>query len=133
MNRAKCRLLLDSEPYGYRSSISDIAGQDIEAHGNEVKELIRHIRGWLTAASKRTTIPGGETIAKRFDQFRAELPAICSELHEQVEELTSWNTKISWRRGCNGTPCAECHRRFVVNEIGLNGAPDGRAGWGYFF
>ncbi|MBM4256814.1 MAG: hypothetical protein FJ147_13080 [Deltaproteobacteria bacterium] len=88
LQRTKCCLVLDSEPYRYRGSISDIAGQDIEVHRNEVNELIRRIRGWLTTASKRTTIPGGETIAKRFDQFCSELPAICNALHKRVEELT---------------------------------------------
>ncbi len=87
-HRAKCCLVLDSESYRYRASLSDIAGQDIEAHKNEVHELIRRIRGWLATASRRTTIPGGEAIRKRFGQFRSELSAICSELHKQAEELT---------------------------------------------
>lgn len=114
-HRAKCCLVLDSESYRYRASISDLAGQDIEAHRNDVNEMIRRIRGWLTTASRRTTVPGGATIAKRFDQFRGELPAICRELHKQVEELTfleyqdvvaawlQWNA-LRWTR-----PAARCH------------------------
>jgi hypothetical protein len=87
-HRAKNCLVLDSEPYRYRSSMSDIAGQDIHAHRNEPKELIHQIRRWLTVASRRTTIPGGDAIGARFDRFQNELPAICAKLHKTAEELT---------------------------------------------
>lgn len=87
-HQAKSCLVLDSEPYRYRSSMSDVAGQDIAAHHNDVRQLIQQVRSWLTTASKRTTIPGGEVVANRFTQFQQELPAICHELHKHVKELT---------------------------------------------
>ena len=68
--------------------MSDVAGQDIAAHHNDVRKLIQQVRSWLTTASKRTTIPGGDLIANRFAQFQQELPAICQELHKHVKELT---------------------------------------------
>jgi hypothetical protein len=39
LQRSKCCLVLDSEPYRYRGWISDIAGQDIEIHRNEAKAV----------------------------------------------------------------------------------------------
>src|SRR5688572_1615939 len=38
-HRKPC-LVLDSDPYRYRNSISDIAGQDIHAHGGEPERAI---------------------------------------------------------------------------------------------
>ena len=58
------------------------------SHEHSPRILIGQIRTWLRTASKRTTIPGGEKIWERFQQFQQELPAICHELHIQVTELT---------------------------------------------
>lgn len=87
-HRTKCYLILDSEPYRYRSSLSDIAGQDIQVHENNPLELIRQVRTWLTTVSRRTTTPGGDTIGERFQIFQTELPVICRRLHKRIEELT---------------------------------------------
>jgi hypothetical protein len=84
----KTCLVLDREPYRYQRFMSDIAGQDILSHENDPHLLIGQIRTWLRTASKRTTIPGGEKIWERFQQFQRELPAICQQLHIQVTELT---------------------------------------------
>jgi len=88
VQRAKSCLVLDREPYRYQRFISDIAGQDILTHGNNPRTLVSQVRTWLRTASKRTTIPGGEKIWERCQQFQQELPAICRQLHLQVEELT---------------------------------------------
>ena len=112
-HQAKSCLVLDSEPYRYRSSMSDVAGQDIAAHHNDVRKLIQQVRSWLTTASKRTTIPGGEAIANRFAQFQQELPAICQELHKHVKELTFIEYKdvvAAWLRQ-NTLRAAKPHRR----------------------
>ena len=37
--RKKC-LILDKEPYRYQQFISDIAGQDIQAHNNDVETIV---------------------------------------------------------------------------------------------
>lgn len=84
----KSCLVLDRELYRYQRFMSDIAGQDILSHENDPQTLIRQIRTWLRTASKRRTIPGGEKMWQRFQQFQQELPAICQQLHIQVAELT---------------------------------------------
>jgi len=50
--RKKC-LILDTQRYRYQQFISDIAGQDIQAHNNSAREVITHVRNWLRAASRR--------------------------------------------------------------------------------
>ena len=56
--RKKC-LILDTERYRYQQFISDIAGQDIQAHNNSSREVIMHVRNWLRNTSRRETIPSG--------------------------------------------------------------------------
>ena len=84
--RKKC-LILDTEPYRYQQFISDIAGQDIQAHNNSSREIIMHIRNWLRNASRRETIPGGRVIWKRYLDFRRDLPQTAREYQLTVEDL----------------------------------------------
>lgn len=69
----KC-LVLDSEPYQYQQFISDIAGQDIQAHNNASEEIVKVVRNWLRTASKRQTIPDGGIIWERYQDFMRDLP-----------------------------------------------------------
>jgi hypothetical protein len=87
--RSKTCLILDVDRYRYQKFISDIAGQDIAAHGGSADEAIRVVRDWLSAATPRTVkIPGGAAIARRYRTFREELPAACERLQLRVDELT---------------------------------------------
>ena len=49
INRQKRKscLVLDSEKYRYQKFISDIAGQDIQGHGNDPRRLTGIVRNWL--------------------------------------------------------------------------------------
>jgi hypothetical protein len=88
-HKSKTCLILDVERYRYQKFISDIAGQDIAAHGGNAEDAIKAVRNWLSAATSKTVkIPGGTAIARRYATFRAELPATCRRLHLNVEELT---------------------------------------------
>lgn len=84
--RKKC-LILDTEPYRYQQFISDIAGQDIQAHNNSSKEVIMHVRNWLRTASRRGTIPSGGIIWERYQEFMEKLPQMAREGRLIVEEL----------------------------------------------
>lgn len=82
----KC-LILDKEPYRYQQFISDIAGQDIHAHSNDVEVIIRAARNWLRTASDRQTIPGGNIIWERYQTFLTDLPQMAEEHQLDVEDL----------------------------------------------
>ena len=82
----KC-LILDTEPYRYQQFVSDISGQDIQAHNNRSREVITHVRNWLRAASRRETIPSGSIIWKRYQEFMKKLPQTAQECRLTVEEL----------------------------------------------
>ena len=84
--RKKC-LILDTQRYRYQQFISDIAGQDIQAHNNSSREVITHVRNWLRASSRRETIPGGSIIWRRYQDFRRDLPQTAREYQLTVEDL----------------------------------------------
>lgn len=71
-------LILDRVPYRYQVFCSDIAGQDIRAHHNQVSSAIIAVRDWLrTVRRDSAQMPGGRRIADRYFQFRVDLPRIC--------------------------------------------------------
>ena len=84
--RKKC-LILDTQRYRYQQFISDIAGQDIQAHNNSSREIITRVRNWLRAASRREAIPSGGIIWERYQEFMEKLPQMAREGQLIVEEL----------------------------------------------
>ena len=87
--RRKICLVFDRSPYRYQKFCSDIAGQDISAHGRNVQRVILGVRDFLRAATKpEVLIPGGPKIYKRYLRFSEQLPAFCKELGQTKENLT---------------------------------------------
>ena len=84
--RKNC-LILDKEQYRYQEFISDIAGQDIQAHNSNPEEIVTVVRNWLRTASERKTIPSGSIIWKRYQEFMGDLPQLAQEFQLEVEEL----------------------------------------------
>ena len=87
-HRSKKCLILDAEPYRYRKTISDIAGQDPDCHHNNVKEATICIRNFLASASGRKRLPGGTFIYEDYLDFQKRLPIYCEEWKLNVSELT---------------------------------------------
>jgi hypothetical protein len=85
-HKKKACLILDSERFRYQKFISDIAGQDIRAHENEPRIVIRVVRDWLRTHSKES-IPSGSVIWSRYLAFEKELPLLCKELNLKPKEL----------------------------------------------
>lgn len=86
--RKKVCLILDTKPHRYQKFLSDVAGQDIQDHGNKEKKLITIVRDWLSDASARTTVPGGAEIDRRYKCFLQDLPKICKKCKLRINELT---------------------------------------------
>lgn len=80
-NREKRTLILDTEPFRFQRIISDLAGQDINAHNMSVSELITQVRDFLFSYAKRTTIPGGPYINYRFNRFNIDIVNLCNTLN----------------------------------------------------
>ena len=86
--RRKSTLILDRERYRYQKYLSDIAGQDIKAHGNKPALLIGAVRDWLRDSDPQRHLPSNAVIVGRYKKFRRELPALCRELRLDPRELT---------------------------------------------
>jgi hypothetical protein len=84
--KQKVCLILDSEKYRYQKFISDIAGQDIQAHENDPRKVISIARNWLRGYSD-ASIPSGSVIWNRYKAFRVDLPLLCKELKLNIKEL----------------------------------------------
>lgn len=84
----KTCLILDRDEYRYQEFISDIAGQDVEAHSDDPREALRAARNWLRSASRRQTIPGAAVIWGRYERFCEDLPEVCDDVGLDHESLT---------------------------------------------
>jgi len=90
LNRQKSCLIFDRDPYRYQKFCSDLAGQDIRAHGNRVRAAIGGVRDWLSATGRRrgVIIPGGRHISERYEEFTSFLPKGCRLNGIALRELT---------------------------------------------
>ncbi|MEW6131391.1 MAG: hypothetical protein AB1757_30460 [Acidobacteriota bacterium] len=75
--RQKQLLILDTLPFRYLQTISDLRGQDIEAHHDDQQTLIQVVRNFLYTSTNNSGIPGGRYIYRKFLEFQSELPLIC--------------------------------------------------------
>lgn len=85
--RLKKFLILDRSKHRYKEFISDISGQDVEAHSKSPKLAIRRVRDWLRAESNNSKIPGGDYMYKRYQTFQKALPRLCQELKLDLKTL----------------------------------------------
>jgi hypothetical protein len=86
--REKACLILDREPYRYRTSMSDIAGHDIHSHRGQPEQAIIEVRNWLVSVSRRKRMPGGAEVVSRYRRFLHDLPRLCKKLRREPGTLT---------------------------------------------
>jgi hypothetical protein len=85
--KEKRSLVLDSVPYRYQKFCSDIAGQDIRAHGDRPVKAVGAVRAMLATALGGFRLPGPARIMERYSAFQVELPALCRETGVAIDEL----------------------------------------------
>jgi hypothetical protein len=85
---SKISLILDRERYRFQKFISDIAGQDIAAHKDEPQNAIKALRTWLASIPSAQPLPGGASVAKRYQAFQKQLPGILQKLELEPDEVT---------------------------------------------
>lgn len=76
--RQRRTLILDAEAHRYDKTLSDISGQDIEAHGNDVEQVIARVRDWLNANRVGGTppLPGAKALNDDYRAFQLIAPDI---------------------------------------------------------
>lgn len=91
----KSCLVLDSQPFRYRTFCSDIAGQEVCAHFDTPRRAIAAVRDWLSNSISRSVLrPSGSIIAKRFERFERALPKWCQRQGLIPAELTFRDQRI---------------------------------------
>ena len=74
--RKRC-LVVATERHDYQRFISDISGQDIEAHHDSETELIAQVRQFLRGDAGRRSLPGPAEIGRYYQAFKRDLPRLC--------------------------------------------------------
>jgi hypothetical protein len=87
-HRSKRCLVLDRERYRFQKFISDIAGQDIKAHGNSPENVVRTVRDWLRNAIGQVPMPGGSHLWARYQLFTTDLTEMCETAQLVPAHLT---------------------------------------------
>ncbi|MFC5371371.1 hypothetical protein ACFPIF_02325 [Brevundimonas faecalis] len=85
----KACTIFDREPFRYQRALSDIAGQDIRAHGCDPQAASRETRAWLSHhARPDDQTPGAAAIWTMRNEFEAELPELAALSMRDDGELT---------------------------------------------
>lgn len=80
-------LIIESEKFRFKQFISDLSGQDIKNHNNNLEQAIKAVRNWLTKKTK-IVIPSASYIVDEYAKFSSELPELCKESNWDPDELT---------------------------------------------
>lgn len=88
--KQKAFLVMDTEPYRYQKMISDLSGQDPASHGDSPEQVIGAIRRFFAdKVPKSILLPGEAAIIKRYQEFKAKLPAMAAAAKLTMAELNS--------------------------------------------
>jgi hypothetical protein len=89
-HRRKRALILDAERHRYDAALSDISGQDVEAHANDPNEAIRCVRNWLSEHRPHNTppLPGAAAMQADYRLFQAEAVALLEPRRLDPDNLT---------------------------------------------
>lgn len=81
-------LVMERTAYTAQKCLSDIAGQDLKAHGGSVSRIINIVRTWLLQQSDRPDIPGHVRIQNAFNAFYDVLPELCDEAELEADDIS---------------------------------------------
>lgn len=85
--RQKACLVFDEQPYRYKMYLSDVAGQDIESHGNNPKNVVCRLRDCLASVTP-DHLPSGSIVWDHYETFQGELRDQCARQKQVPAELT---------------------------------------------
>lgn len=88
LTEKKC-LILEKEQFRYQRVLSDISGNDIEAHKEDAQTLIRKVRNWFVSQNIHA-ISSPNVIWTSFNEFESSLGETLSEAgfnQEDIDEM----------------------------------------------
>lgn len=88
-SRKKACTIFDRDDFRYQRVLSDIAGQDIRAHGCDPRRASEQTRAWLShQVEAGRLIPGDTVIWDLYQGFCDDLPALAAAARQEGERLT---------------------------------------------
>ncbi|MGN7871608.1 hypothetical protein [Paracoccus sp. 22332] len=94
-------LIFERRPYELKRTLSDLAGQDVDAHHEDYQEVMRKTRDFLKVEAERS-LPGTARIVADYETFQAwmiekklgeghsERDAMRLPTSERLEEMRAW-------------------------------------------
>jgi hypothetical protein len=87
-HRGKTCLVFARRPYEYKAYISDIAGQDIQAHDSDPERAVVALRNWLRQFTGKVSLPDGTNIWREYNAFGLDVPDLCLHMKLGASTLT---------------------------------------------
>jgi hypothetical protein len=79
--------IMVAEPYRLPAYLSDLGGNDPDAHHADAARLIRIVRNFLEETPAGGPLPGPTKLADTFAHFTAQLPALARQIQHQPREI----------------------------------------------
>lgn len=86
-HKGKTALIMVKEPYRLPGYLSDLAGNDPEAHHGRLEEIVRVIRRYLHQRPDGSTLPGPERLLAEFGSFGVWLNERAKRLHLKSDDI----------------------------------------------
>jgi hypothetical protein len=91
-HRDKKYLVFEGKDYNLKKSLSDLSGQDVKTHNDDISAIIQGVRDWLDDKIPKRKggliFPHAPYLKTQFDQFANSLPALCLKLNWSEDRLT---------------------------------------------
>jgi hypothetical protein len=82
--------IMVAEPYRLPAYLSDLGGNDPDAHGNQPERVIRIVRNYLQRSPRGAVLSGPAKLAADFATFKRRLPAIAAEIDFAPDEVRGY-------------------------------------------
>jgi hypothetical protein len=79
--------IMVAEPYKLPEYLSDLGGNDPDAHHNEPSRVVRIVRDFLHTAPSGKPLPGPAKLVTTFNEFKSRLPAIARGIQHEPDEI----------------------------------------------
>ena len=100
----KVILILEEQPYRFQVAISDLAGNDIEAHGGEYEEAVTKVRNWITRFGFERVSPA--RILADYEEFQTwhyERQREEGYSEEDIQKYLTWELLDAMGKWTEGT------------------------------
>ena len=79
--------IMVTEPYKLPAYLSDLGGNDPDAHHADPRALIRIVRNFLEVSPAGAPLPGPAKLVETFEVFTAEQPELARDIQHRPQEI----------------------------------------------